>query len=157
MAALYEKNNISLEGHVDKQAVVVVSSDRGLCGGVHSGLTKAVRLQLKETPTVRAWRGPHPGSLRAERDHQDRAGGRQGARHSGGASLLLPGPADSPPQRTLGSNILFSANEIGRKPPVFAEASFVAQHLLKSGFEFTAGKIFYNQYKCVAAIACAPC
>jgi hypothetical protein len=78
-------------------------------------------------------------------------------------------------QRTHGNQILFSVNEIGRKPPLFAEASYVAQvwnlcawddavcmcvrvcaawshatqHVLKSGFDFNFGKILYNHYKYV--------
>ena len=52
LAALFDKNNITIEGNADKQAIIIVSSDRGLCGGIHSGLAKAVKLQLKDTPTV---------------------------------------------------------------------------------------------------------
>ena len=128
-AALYEKNNISIEGPSDKQAVLVVSSDRGLCGGIHSGITKAVRLQLKETPTVRLHATNDLAHVCAERCHQDRPSWRQGPHHSGGLhhSTPLIYIQLMSHQRTLGSNILFSANEIGRKPPVFAEASFVAQ------------------------------
>jgi F-type H+-transporting ATPase subunit gamma len=51
-AALFEKNNIEGEAAADKQVLVVVSSDRGLCGGIHSGIVKATKLALKETPAV---------------------------------------------------------------------------------------------------------
>jgi len=39
-----------LEGEDKKTLIVVASSDKGLCGGVHSGLTKRVRKMLIEKP-----------------------------------------------------------------------------------------------------------
>lgn len=39
--ALYEKNEINMEG--DKEVVVALSSDRGLCGGIHSSISKAIK------------------------------------------------------------------------------------------------------------------
>ncbi|KAI9745119.1 MAG: atp3 gamma subunit of the F1 sector of mitochondrial F1F0 ATP synthase [Claussenomyces sp. TS43310] len=39
-----------LEGSDKKSLIVVASSDKGLCGGIHSGLTKRVRKMLAEKP-----------------------------------------------------------------------------------------------------------
>jgi F-type H+-transporting ATPase subunit gamma len=39
-----------LEGDDKKTLIVVASSDKGLCGGIHSGLTKRVRRMLIEKP-----------------------------------------------------------------------------------------------------------
>ena len=39
-----------LEGEGKKSLIVVCSSDKGLCGGIHSGLTKATRKILEEKP-----------------------------------------------------------------------------------------------------------
>jgi len=39
-----------LEGEGKKTLIVVASSDKGLCGGIHSGLTKCVRRMLVKTP-----------------------------------------------------------------------------------------------------------
>lgn len=39
-----------LEGEDKKTLIVVASSDKGLCGGIHSGLTKRVRKMLIEKP-----------------------------------------------------------------------------------------------------------
>jgi len=38
------------EGEGKKTLIVVASSDKGLCGGIHSGLTKATRRMLNEKP-----------------------------------------------------------------------------------------------------------
>ena len=40
------------EGEEKKQLLVVCSSDKGLCGGVHSGLTRTVRRMLIEQPNM---------------------------------------------------------------------------------------------------------
>ncbi|KAI9835209.1 MAG: hypothetical protein M1819_002579 [Sarea resinae] len=39
-----------LEGEGKKTLIVVASSDKGLCGGIHSGLSKATRRMLAEKP-----------------------------------------------------------------------------------------------------------
>lgn len=41
-----------LEGEDKKTLIVVASSDKGLCGGIHSGLSKAVRRMLIEKPNA---------------------------------------------------------------------------------------------------------
>ena len=41
-----------LEGDDKKTLIVVASSDKGLCGGIHSGLTKCVRRILIEKPNA---------------------------------------------------------------------------------------------------------
>lgn len=38
-------------------------------------------------------------------------------------------------------------SEIGRKPPVFCEAVFLAQEILDSGFEFNMGEMYYNTFR----------
>lgn len=42
----------ALEGEDKKTLIVVASSDKGLCGGIHSGLSKAVRRMLVEKPNA---------------------------------------------------------------------------------------------------------
>ena len=39
-----------LEGEGAKTLIVVASSDKGLCGGIHSGLTKKTRRMIQENP-----------------------------------------------------------------------------------------------------------
>jgi len=39
-----------LEGEDKKTLIVVASSDKGLCGGIHSGMSKRVRRMLAENP-----------------------------------------------------------------------------------------------------------
>jgi len=120
--ALIEKGGVPLPENADKQLFIGISSDRGLCGGIHSGIAKAVRAALKQTPA--------------------------------GVEVKLATVGDKARaiiQRTHADQILLSANEVGRKPPVFAEASLVAQEALNSGFNFKSGVIFYNHFKTAAS------
>ena len=39
-----------IEGDDKKTLIVIASSDKGLCGGIHSGLSKAARRMLEEKP-----------------------------------------------------------------------------------------------------------
>jgi len=41
-----------LEGDDKKRLIVVASSDKGLCGGIHSGLSKTVRRMLAQNPNT---------------------------------------------------------------------------------------------------------
>ncbi len=95
-----------------------MTSDRGLCGGIHSSVAKTVRTLLQE---------------------------RKG---SGNTGLVLIGDKlRGILQRTHRENIILGITEIGRKPPVFPEASFIAQQILNTGFEFDSAEIVFNTFK----------
>merc|ERR1712240_522214 len=46
--AFYEKAEIEQDPSKKKKLIVAMSSDRGLCGGIHSGIFKKIRSQLNE-------------------------------------------------------------------------------------------------------------
>lgn len=52
-------------------------------------------------------------------------------------------------QRFFRENVLMHFADIGKKPPVFAEASFIAQEVLRSGFEYDSAEIIFNKFRCV--------
>lgn len=52
-------------------------------------------------------------------------------------------------QRFLRGNVLMHFADIGRKPPIFAEAAFVAQEILKSGVEYDSAEIVFNRFRYV--------
>eukprot|EP00794_Sanderia_malayensis_P006241 gene6241-6959_t len=119
-AALLEKGEISSDTSKPNHLFFAISSDRGLCGGIHSGMAKAIKAKVAEQPsgvnTMVALCG-------------DKVKG------------IL--------QRTHSDSILMHMTETGRKPPVFSEAAFIAGELLDSGYEFDAGQILYNKFKSV--------
>lgn len=119
--ALLEKTQITLP-ETDKQLYIIVSSDRGLCGGVHSGLGRFIRAKTAALPAnvetnIVVVGDKVRGIL--SRTHQDK--------------------------------FCVTANAYGRLPPQFVEASHVAQMVLKSGTEFSSGKIIYNHFKSAMA------
>ena len=94
-----------------------MSSDRGLCGGIHSNIAKTVRALLQE-------------------------------RTAGSTALVLVGDKlRGILQRTHAKSIALTFNEIGRRPPVFTEASFIAEKVLEMGYEFESGEIVFNRFK----------
>ncbi|EDO46931.1 predicted protein [Nematostella vectensis] len=119
--ALYDKVEIKQESEDPKHLIVVLSSDRGLCGGIHSGLAKAVKASIAGNPS----------------------------RNVGIVSF-----GDKTKQilsRTLGKNMLMSFMDVGKKPPLFCEATFLAQEILDAGFDFNTGDMFYNVFRSVVS------
>jgi F-type H+-transporting ATPase subunit gamma len=50
--ALSEKSDLDMEAAPTKQVVIVATSDRGLCGGIHSQLAKAARHFVADSPAA---------------------------------------------------------------------------------------------------------
>ncbi|XP_050530054.1 ATP synthase subunit gamma, mitochondrial [Daktulosphaira vitifoliae] len=100
--------------------IVAITSDRGLCGAVHTNVSKAIRNEL-------ALESGESGTKVVCVGDKSRA--------------LL--------QRLYADNIAVVANEVGRKPPTFLDASKVANQLLS--FEFNTGKIVFNRFKSVVS------
>jgi len=122
--ALLEKSEIKGDSSSPNHLIVAITSDRGLCGGIHSGIAKAIRAKV------------------AEKGSDVKT------------SLILCGDKlRGILGRTHGENIVCSMNEMGRKPFIFEEAAFIAQGILDSGIEFDHGEIYYNQFKSVISYA----
>jgi len=115
-----------LEAPVDEtkpnHLYVAISSDKGLCGGVHSAIGKAIKAEMAEKSADANVKMVSVG---------DKARG-----------ILA---------RVFKENFLFSCKEIGRLPPVFADASVVAQEILDSGYEYDQGTLFFNTFRTVVS------
>jgi len=124
--ALAEKAGLTADESQPNHLFIAISSDRGLCGGVHSGVAKGIKAILADTPDLNT-------------------------------KLVICGEkAKSILMRTHAKNILFSMSELGRKPPMFEEASFIAEQVLTSGYEFDVCKMFYNKFKTVVSYTLTP-
>lgn len=121
--ALYEKAEIQPPENQARHLIIGVSSDRGLCGGIHSNVAKNIRNQIQELTSA----------------------GKEIKVATVGEKLraLL--------YRNYGDNLLLMFKEVGRKPPTFGDASFIATELLNSGFEFDKGSVVFNRFKSVIA------
>jgi len=106
----------------NKRLLILISSDRGLCGSIHSSLSKAARNIIATKPNDVEYKIVCIG---------DKCRGQL--------------------QRILAQNFLFTANEYGRTPPTFEDASVVANAVLNSGYSFDGGSILYNRFKSVVA------
>ncbi|KAG9302284.1 hypothetical protein G9A89_008775 [Geosiphon pyriformis] len=117
-AALFK--NADTKPEVDaKTLIIVVSSDRGLCGGIHSSVAKASRKLVEER------------------------------RETG--LVVLGDKAKSQLARTHRESIKLSFNQIGKGIPTYAEASVIADTILKEKIEFDQSFIVYNHFKSVIA------
>jgi len=125
-AIFYEQAEISPPAAEPKELLIAMTSDRGLCGAVHTGVARHIRNDLiaRDNP---------PDSRIFCVGDKSRA--------------VL--------QRTHGNRFIVSANEIGRIPPTFLDASRVAIEVLNSGFEYTHGSIVYNKFKTVVSYQCS--
>uniref|UniRef100_A0A8R1Z6L0 F-ATPase gamma subunit n=1 Tax=Pristionchus pacificus TaxID=54126 RepID=A0A8R1Z6L0_PRIPA len=106
----------------DKEVLVLITSDRGLCGAVHTNIAKETKNILKNKPESQEIKIFCVGDK---------------------SRLAL--------QRIAGQHFLATGNDIGRAPPTFEDAAIVAQAVLDSGYEFQKGTILYNYFKSVVA------
>ncbi|VDK59167.1 unnamed protein product [Anisakis simplex] len=123
-AQKFYENIGSLEVAADKpkQLLILITSDRGLCGAVHTSIAKEAKNMIKTKP--------------------------EGVDYK---LVLIGDKAKASLGRLFGKDVIFSANEIGRQPPTFEDASIAAAAILNSGYEFDHGHIIYNRFKTVVS------
>lgn len=119
----YEQADIQAPADQPKRLLVAVTSDRGLCGAAHTGVSRNIRDTLLADP--------------AERENTK--------------IVCIGEKSRSILQRLFAENILFVASEVGRKPPTFNDAAKVAAEIMNSGYDFGSGRIIYNRFKSVVS------
>jgi len=125
--AFYEKAEVKdVQKDAPKELIVTMTSDRGLCGGVHSGIGKAVRNELQE----RQANGEDISNVKI---------------------ICVGDKSRAFLQRVFRENILSVGSEIGRLPPSFLDASKITNAILTSGYEFDKAKLIYNKYRSVVS------
>lgn len=111
------------EKEAPRKLLVAMTSDRGLCGAVHTGVARNIRNELiKDEANIKVF--------------------------------CVGDKSRSILSRLYGKNILMVANEVGRLPPTFLDASRIAHEILNCGYNFTEGKIVYNRFKSVVSYQC---
>ncbi len=109
-----------------RKLFIVVSSDKGLCGGIHSSVSKATRREFAEKGKV-------------EEDSP---------------IMVIGDKSKAQLSRALPKNIVMSFNQIGRDIPTFADAAGVADLILTSDVKYDSIAIVYNKF--VSAISYEP-
>jgi len=118
--AFYETAEVQQDKSTPNHLVVALSSDRGLCGGIHSSVAKYIRFMVEE----------------------------QGANAE--TKLIVIGDRSKAIlSRTLPQNILYSFNDYGKRPPTFADASLVANTILNCGYDYDRSTLIFNTFKSV--------
>ncbi|KAJ7050488.1 ATPase, F1 complex, gamma subunit domain-containing protein [Mycena amicta] len=110
---------------------IVVSSDKGLCGGIHSSVTKATRRAiggLEESPLLDA-----ESKKPVEVD-------------SSSPIFVIGDKSKAQISRVLASNLRMTFNQIGRDIPTFADAAGVADLIIQSGVTYDSAVIVYNKF-----------
>ncbi|KAL4704318.1 hypothetical protein ACJJTC_012894 [Scirpophaga incertulas] len=101
------------EGKQVKRLYIAITSDRGLCGGVHSGIARRVRREVTH---------------RAEA--------------ADNAKLVCVGDKSRAMlRRVLAPQMLISVKDIGRISPVFADASLIAAAIADAGYTFDSAEL----------------
>ena len=95
-----------------------MTSDRGLCGAIHSSIVKAVKATLSEK--------------------------KEGLETK---IVCVGDKSKGMLQRIYARNFLFTVNDIGKKNSTFVDASTIANAILAAGYEFDSGEILFNRFK----------
>ncbi|KAG2006975.1 ATP synthase subunit gamma [Coprinopsis cinerea AmutBmut pab1-1] len=113
-----------------KKLFIVISSDKGLCGGIHSSVSKATRKVLdgaEDSPLASA------PAADAQVDPES-------------PIAVIGDKSKTQLARALGSNFAMTFNQIGRDIPTFADAAAVADLIVKSGVQYDSVFIVYNKF-----------
>merc|ERR1719369_1963271 len=119
---VYDKTGAEGPEDVTRQLIIAISSDRGLCGGIHSGINKYIKNYMAATPA----------NVETK-------------------MFLVGDKCTSVVKRTSADSIEAQVKEYGRKPPPFDDASAVANTILECGFEFDKGVLLYNKFRTVVS------
>jgi len=121
-SAIYEKMECAPVASKPKQLIIAMSSDRGLCGGIHSSICKSIKLDCNA------------------------------AENLDDVQIVCVGDkARAQLARVFPKNMLFHVSEVGRKAPNYEDASLIASTIINSGCEYGSGKVVFNRFKSVVA------
>jgi F-type H+-transporting ATPase subunit gamma len=119
--------NTKPEQAPQRKLFLVISSDKGLCGGIHSSVSKATRRSITT--------GENGGSTDSP-------------------IVVIGDKSKAQLLRSLSSNLAITFNQIGRDIPTFADAAGVADLIVKSGIKYDAVAIVYNKF--ISALSYEP-
>ncbi|KAF5325330.1 hypothetical protein D9619_009944 [Psilocybe cf. subviscida] len=114
---------------------VVVSSDKGLCGGIHSSVSKATR---------RAFNNVEDSPLAGLSTNDSTVG-------ADSHVVVIGDKSKAQLVRVHRDNFVLSFNQIGRDIPTFADASSVTDLIIQSGVKYDSVVLIYNKF--VSAIS----
>lgn len=118
--AVFEQSDVAKsETKTEKILYIATSSDRGLCGGIHSSIAKAVRRDIES----------------GEGQGKD-------------VTIVALGekPKQQLVRSTVANDVALSFNQIGRSVPTFADALAIADKIESEGIQYDKIKVIYNKF-----------
>ena len=109
---------------------IVISSDKGLCGGIHSSVSKATRRAFSNAPD-----SPLAG-----------ASANDATVDAASPIMVIGDKSKAQLSRALPSNLQLTFNQIGRDIPTFADAAGVADLITQSGVKYDSVVLVYNKF-----------
>ncbi|RWS01603.1 ATP synthase subunit gamma-like protein [Dinothrombium tinctorium] len=120
--SFYERSELKPDQAKTGTLVVALTSDRGLCGAIHSSVAKKVRALMATDPNA--------ANIKI---------------------VTIGDKAKAMLSKQFSKNVLLMFNDFGKKPPTFGDAVQVANAIIESGHEFEEGIIIYNRFKSVVS------
>jgi F-type H+-transporting ATPase subunit gamma len=111
--------NTEVDSPSKRKLFIVISSDKGLCGGIHSSVSKFTRRAI------------------ANKEHPV---------DSDSPIMIIGDKSKAQLSRALPKNLALTFNQIGRDIPTFADAAGVADLIVKSGVKYDSIAIVYNKF-----------
>jgi len=102
--------------------IIALTSDRGLCGAVHSGIARKTKAIMAEEA--------NPKDMQI---------------------ITIGDKAKAMLFRVFPDNVILQFNYFGKKAPTFNDAVMVANTIISSGVEFEQGILLYNKFKTVVS------
>nr|AOR07085.1 mitochondrial F-type ATP synthase subunit gamma [Enchytraeus cf. crypticus SL-2017] len=120
--AFYEKAEVEQDEKKPNHLIVAMTSDRGLCGSVHSNIVRGIKADLPLKPAGTSFK-----------------------------IIAIGDKSRSMLGRLFKNDMLMHFVDIGKKPPLFEDASVIAQEILKSGYQYDFGQLYHNIFRSVVA------
>ncbi|KAJ7100902.1 ATP synthase F1 gamma [Mycena belliarum] len=112
-----------------KRLFLVISSDKGLCGGIHSSVSKATRRALNSLEDSPLMAGPSPVKV-----------------DPASTVMIVGDKSKAQLLRVVRGNLRLTFNQVGRDIPTFADAAGIADLIVKSGEAYDSIVIIHNKY-----------
>jgi F-type H+-transporting ATPase subunit gamma len=117
---------------------IVISSDKGLCGGIHSSVSKATRRALANVAD-----SPLAG-----------VEGTDATVDPNSPIVVVGDKSKAQLLRVVGGNLQMTFNQIGRDIPTFADAAAVADLIIQKNIKYDSVVLVYNKF--VSALSYEP-
>lgn len=118
--AFFQKAEVKQDDTKANHLIIACTSDRGLCGAVHSSIIRMIKNKLAEKKTGTDTK-----------------------------LVLIGDKAKMMMQKIYGKSIMLTFNDIGKRPVVFLDASKIASQILEQGYKFDYGTLYYNWFRSV--------